>query len=266
MIHSTKNPAIAPIFSNKGVHTYNIDNRDNKDNKNNYCHLDNNSFSTSSVGIASVEALSPEDLSLKPLAFSQEEEALPQLSVAATAPTPLDADQMRGCIFQLFDNGETARQRYKFKIRLNLTDGSNPEFIASLTKDFRNFKKYIPEPYRQDIIDMVGEERHRIKRVTGSFPYCGKLHLNTGIGNRNATKQTEPDTFVIVWWDPEEKGWSGVIKFQNWAHEFDLFTEYLTAKQKAMGVKCQDNWQNPKYDKKVRPLTWAQQRALGEAK
>lgn len=246
--------------STKGVDTYNIDNRDNKDNKNNYCHQedDYNQFLISSVGIASVEALSPEDLSSLSLASSQERGALPHLS-QVRAPTPLDRDQLKGCIMQLFDNGETARQRYKFKIRLNLVDKTNPEFIASLTKDFRNFKKYIPEPYRQDIISMVSEERHRIKKLTGSFPYCGKLHLNTGM---TGTKQTEPDTFVIVWWDPEEKGWSGVIKFQNWAHEFDLFSEYLSAKQKAMGVKCQDNWQNPKYDKKVRPLTWAQQRGF----
>ena len=252
--------SITSNFSKKGVDTYNKDNRDNKDNKNNYCHQvdDDNSFLISSLGIASVEALSPEDLKSLSLASSQEEGALPHLS-KATAPTPLDADQLRGCIFQLFDNGETARQRYKFKIRFNLIDKTTPEFIASLTKDFRNFKKYIPEPYRQDIIEMVTEERHRIKKLTGSFPYCGKLHLNTGM---TGTKQTEPDTFVIVWWDPEEKGWSGVIKFQNWAHEFDLFTEYLTAKQKAMGVKCQDNWQNPKYEKKVRPLTWAQQRGI----
>jgi hypothetical protein len=243
-------------YLKKGVGTYNKDNRDNKENKNNYCLGDNNPFLTSSVGLASNEAPCPEDL--RSLSFSQERGALLHLSKAA-GPTPLDADQIKSCVFQLFDNGETARQRYKFKIRLNLTDKTNPEFIASLTKDFRNFKKYIPEPYRDDIIQMVTEERHRIKKLTGSFPYCGKLHLNTGMTGK---KQIEPDTLVVIWWNPEDKGWSGAIKFQNWAHEFDLFTERLTDKQKAIGVKCQDNWQNPKHDKTVRPLTWAQQRGL----
>lgn len=266
MTQTTKIQTSADIFSNIGVGTYNIDNRDNIDNKDNYCLGDNNSVLTSSIGIASVEALSPEDLLSGLLSFSQKKEAMPQLLVAATAPTPLTANQMRSCIFQLFDNGEAALQRYKFKLRLNLTDGTNPEFIASLTKDFRNFKKYIPEPYRQDIIDMVGQERARIKQLTGGFPYCGKFHFSPGIKNRTATKQTEPDTFVIVWWDPEEKGWSGVLKFQNWAHEFDLFTDRLTVKQRAMGVKCQDTWKNPKYDKTLRPLTWAEQRALGATK
>jgi hypothetical protein len=243
----------------KGVGTYNKDNRDNKDNKNNYCERDNK-FSPRSLGIASDEALESILDNHLSLTSSQEGGALLHLSQAG-APTPnLDSDQIKGCIFQLFDNGETAKQRYKFKIRLNLTDGTNPEFIASLTKDFRNFRKYIPEPYRQDIIDMANEERKLIKRQTGSFPYCGKLHLNTA-HNPTATKQIEPNTFVVVWWDPEDKGWSGIIKFQDWVKEFDLFTEYLTVKQKAMGVKCQDNWQNPKFDKRVRPLTWAEQRA-----
>lgn len=242
----------------KGVDTYNLDNKDNKENKeneNNYCPSDNNSFFIQSLGIASYEALSPLD-------FSQQAETKSLSLLAATAPTPLTRDQIRSCVYQLFDNGEQALQRYKFKIRINLVDGTNPEFIASLTKDFRNFKKYIPEPNRQEVIDMVSIERKRIKKQFGHYPYCGKLHLNNSTTNRTATNQIEPDTFVIVWWDPEEKGWSGIIKIQDWAHEFDLFEQYLTAKQKAMGVKCQDNWQNPKYDKRVRPLTWAQQRGI----
>ena len=239
----------------KGVDTYNLDNRDNKENENNYCPSDHNSFHIQSLGIASYEAQSP-------LGSCQVAKAEPIVLVEATAPTPLSRDQIKSCVYQLFDNGEKALQRYKFKIRFNLTDGSNPEFIASLTKDFRNFKKYIPEPYRQDIIDMVSEERKRIKKVFGHYPYCGKLHFTTGTNKRGATNQIEPDTFVIVWWNPEDKGWSGIIKFQNWAHEFDLFEQYLTDKQRTMGVKCQDSWKNPKYDRTVRPLTWAQQRGL----
>jgi len=237
----------------KGVDTYNKDNKENKENKNNYCPLDYNSFQIQSLGIASYEALSPLD-------FSQVAKAEPIVSVEATAPTPLTADQIRSCVYQLFDNGEQALQRYKFKIRFNLTDGTNPEFIASLTKDFRNFKKYIPEKNRQLIIDVAADERKRIKKLTGSWPYLGKLHANPGAGAHRKTIQIEPDTLVVVWWDAEERGWSGVVKLQNWVHEFDLFDQYLTAKQKSQGVRAQDNWQNPKYNRTVRPLTWAEQR------
>lgn len=249
-------------ISTKGVGYYNKDNRDKKDKT----LQEENTFLSSSDGIASYEALSPEDFLLKPLASSQEEETQSQLLPVATAPTPLDMDQIKSCIFQLFDNGEESSQRYKYKIRLNLTDGSNPEFIASLTKDLRNFKKHIPEPNRQEIIDIVMEERKRIKLATGNWPYIGKLHINPGAGAHRKTIQNEPDTVVIIWWDPEERGWSGVVKIQNWAHEFDLFEDYLTPKQRAQGVRAQDNWKNPKYDTRVRPLTWAEQRALGVAK
>ena len=110
------------------------------------------------------------------------------------------------------------------------------------------------------------EERKRIKALTGNWPYIGKLHINTGAGAHRKTIQNEPDTLVIVWWDPEERGWSGVVKLQNWIHEFDLFTDYLSPKQKSQGVKAQDTWKNPKHDKTIRPLTWAEQRAKGVAK
>lgn len=238
----------------KGVGYYNIDNKENKDKKDNM----QNSFPSSSSGLvadATQNSLCPQDLS-----SSQEREAEPQSSVLVGAPTPLDMNQVKGFIVQLFDNGETAYQRHKLKLRLNLLDNSNPEFIASLTKDIRNFKKYIPEPNRNEIIAIATEERKRIRKEFGVYPYIGKFHLNSGFKNNATNKQIEPDTLAIVWWDAENRGWSGIFKIQNFAREFDLFDQYLTAKQKAQGVKAQDTWRNPKFDKTPRPLTWAQQR------
>ena len=256
---NTKTPS-APIFANRGVGTYNIDNKDNKDNKNNYSERYNR-FALCSSGIEADASLirSSSGPLESPLDLAKGEGALPCLSVAGGAPTPLDSNQVERFIIQLFDNGEQAFQRYKLKIRLNLTDKENPEFIASLTKDLRNFKKYIPEPYRDEIIEMAVQERKRIKDQFGVYPYLGKFHLNLGY---RKTAQTEPDTFVVVWWDDENKGWSGIFKIQNFVREFDLFTTFLTPAQKAQGVKAQDNWKNPKYDKTVRPLTWAEKRGL----
>jgi len=243
----------------KGVGYYNIDNRENKDKKENIA----NRFSLISSGIeadASLERPLSGPLE-SPLDLAKGEGALPCMFPGATGPTPLDADQIRSCIFQLFDNGEESVQRYKYKLRLNLIDGTNPEFIASLTKDLRNFKKHIPGDNRQQIIDVAMAERKRIKQLTGNWPYIGKLHLNPGYDNHRKTIQIEPDTLVVIWWDPEERGWSGAVKLQNWVHEFDLFEQYITPKQRTQGVRAQDNWQNPKYDKRQRPKTWAEQRA-----
>lgn len=252
----TKEQILKSISDNRGVHYYNEDNKENKDNEDNYSEHENR-FRPISFGLASEEALVncfEEDLS------SSQKEAEEDLSSSETLP--LDSDQVERFIIQLFDNGPDAFQRYKLKIRLNLVDKENPEFIASLTKDIRNFKKYIPESCRAEIIQMAQEERQRIKKQYGIYPYLGKFHLNVGAarGKKKVCNQIEPDTFAVVWWDDENKGWSGIFKIQNFAREFDLFTDYLTPKQKLQGVKAQDNWTNPKYDKTVRPQTWAEKR------
>jgi len=244
----------------KGVGYYNIDNKENKNKKENI----ENRFLPISSGIEADASLVAAPLA-SPLDSANGEGALPCTTLAAGAPTPLDQDQIKSCIFQLFDNGEASTQRYKYKLRLNLTDGTNPEFIASLTKDLRNFKKHVPGPNRQAIIDVAMAERKRIKAMTGNWPYIGKLHLNPGYGAHKKTVQVEPDTLVVIWWDADDRGWSGAVKLQNWVHEFDLFEQYVTPKQKAQGVRAQDNWQNPRYDKRSRPLTWAEQRAQQNA-
>lgn len=237
----------------KGVGYYNSYNIDNSYNEYNYA----NRFQALSLGVASGEALSPEDLS------SSQEGAEPLTVVPENqAPTPLDQDQVLGWIAQLFDNGETAFQRYKFKLRLNLTDGASPEFIASLTKDLRNFKKYLPENNRSDILTYVMSKRREIKDHTGSFPYLGKFHFNQGLKTKKqkTSNIVEPDTFVIVWWDPENRGWSAEFMIQNFHQELDMFSEYLTAKQTLQGIKAQEHWRNPKHDQRPRAKTWAEQR------
>ncbi len=252
----TSQEILAHLKLNSGVDYYNEDNKDNEDNENNYSKHENG-FRSLSIGIATDVAQTEIIEGLLPEGQREEEEDL-----SSSETLPLDQDQVERFIIQLFDNGADAFQRYKLKIRLNLTDKTNPEFIASLTKDIRNFKKYVPEPYRDEIIAMAVEERQRIKKQYGVYPYLGKFHFNVGYGakRKNTGNQIEPDTLAIVWWDEDVKGWSGIFKIQNFAREFDLFTEYLTAKQKSQGVKAQDNWTNPKYDQKIRPKTWAEQR------
>lgn len=252
----TSQQILESITSKKGVGYYNEDNEENEDNENNYSEHENR-FRPSSIGLASLSAPQSSSPCSDAVAVPQEEEAL-----ASVETLPLDQDQVERFIIQLFDNGPDAFQRYKLKIRLNLADKTNVEFIASLTKDIRNFKKYIPEPNKNEIIQMAQEERLRVKKQFGVYPYLGKFHLNTGRGpqRKNTGNQIEPDTFAVVWWDDDVKGWSGIFKIQNFAREFDLFTDYLTPAQKAQGVKAQDNWTNPKYDQRVRPKTWAEQR------
>jgi hypothetical protein len=236
----------------KGVGYYNIDNKENKDKKNNYAnddafgtpHLLDNSVGSLSLGIASSEA--QEDIG----SFCSSE-----ILGLDSGPRPI-FDDIKTAIIQLFDNGENTRQRYKVKVRINLTDKQNPEFIANLTKDFRNFQKYIPEECREFIIHEADEIRKHVQKTYGTKPYLGKFHFHSG----EASRQIEPYTFVAVWWNEQERGWSGMLMIHDWIHHFDLFTDYLTDNQKKAGVKCQDTYTHPKH-RKARPLTWAQRQA-----
>lgn len=247
--------------SKKGVGYYNKDNKDKEDKKNkknNYAddvpvglHLLDNICSSLSLDLASREALTADSKAIL---------AAPQaLNPGSEIAENSIYDQMKSALIQLFDNGENTLQRYKCKIRINLTDGSNPEFIANLTKDVRNFKKYIPIEGRKEVIDFITDLRKIVKDKTGYFPYIGKFHYNTQ-GTR--TRTIEPMTAVVIYYDADNKGWSGYLMVYDWIHKFDLFDQYLTDKQRASSVKAQDTFTHPNHQK-ARPLTWAQRRAQG---
>jgi hypothetical protein len=213
-----------------------------------------NEFSSSSSGLAPLIA-SP---CSRP-GLSQGEEVV----VASEEGFTLTEAMIERAPIQLWDNGEKAFRRYKIKVRLNLVnDNENPEFIASLTKDFRNFKKYIPAECRDAIIQKAADLRSEIKLKYDAVPYLGKFHLaNTWNKGRRQANEIEPWTLAAVWWNPEERGWSGAVFIHDWHYVFDLFEENLTAKQKNAGCKAATLYINPKHDKRVRPKTWAQRRA-----
>lgn len=238
----------------KGVH-YNIDNIDNRNNKENIEQM-SNGFLTSSIGVVTDVTPSHEADHLS--SGQKEEGALP--SIGIIQPTPLCENDVKRALTQLFDNGETSSQRYKLKVGIDLVNGERVEFIASLTKDMRNFKKYIPEDSRELILKIANEYRKSIKAKHQTYPYLGKFHMNMGRG-RNIHSQVEPNTIAIVWYNAEERGWSGALMIYDWVYEFDLFDDYVNEKQKKTGLKCQDIWKNPKHDNTERPLTWAQLRA-----
>lgn len=257
------NQSINASSLQNGVH-YN--NEDNKENKDKVCGT-NNVFSSSSSGPSAYASASSQLNSVyDQMSLEESQERNQDDQVGNQQPTPaLHQDLIKRALIQLFDNGENSPQRYKAKIRLNLVDDENPEFVASLTRDMRNFKKYIPEECRDEIIKFATDLTQWVKQVYGVKPHLGKFHLNQGRG-KHVHSQVEPYCVVGVWWDPDNKAWSGWLKMYDWDYEFDLFTEYLTANQKAQGCKGQHLFTNPKFDTKVRPKTWAQQRAEKAAK
>lgn len=196
--------------------------------------------------------------SQQPMLAGQQEGGLPDPKaepVLEAAPV-LDEDQVLRCVIQLFDNGEGERQRYKLKVRLNLKDGSNAEFVAPLTKDRRNFVRYIPEPGRAEIIKSADQFAKEVKKKFEVRPWLGKPHFNRGRSQSKIRNQIEPESFVGVYYNQQEHGWSGLIKIYNFAILFDLYDD-MTFKQKLSGVKGQTLWVNSKYQQ-PRPQTWAQ--------
>jgi len=255
----TLNAQNQAFLNDSGV-DYNKDNRDNKENKDNKLSM-NNTCGSRSLDLGANAPLESE-LNIVVSGQQEEEKASPDADpFGALAPTPmLDIDMVDTAIVQLFDNGEAAAQRYKLKIRLNLQDGENPEFIANLTKDRRNFKKFIPEECREEILAMADAARTRIKEVTGSYPYIGKFHYNEGHGAHSHRTQIEPHTLAVVWFNPVDKAWSCSVNLYNFNAKLDLFTDHVTEKQKKTNVKAQATWQHPRIQKQNRPKTWAERR------
>jgi hypothetical protein len=172
-------------------------------------------------------------------------------------------DQIKRAIIQFFDNGEGVPQRYKIKVRLNLVDKDNPEFIATLTKDWSNFTKYIPAECKDQIKEFAQVFRAQIKRDYNTSPYLGKFHLNQGRapGMTRAFTQIEPWTVAAVWYDNENTAWRYHLQIQDWIQKGVLTSANLTPAQQKIGVKAQDLYINPKYETRQRPKTWAELRA-----
>jgi hypothetical protein len=243
---------------------YKLDNKENRDNilaneATSSADEDNTCLSSSS-GLASLSAsqdIPPQvevsSLGVGNLAKENPEEDLRDLC----------EDQIKRAIVQFFDNGEGTPQRFKIKVRLNLTDKDNPEFIATLTKDWSNFTKYIPLECKDQIKDFAQKFKAQIKKDFNIAPYLGKFHLNQGRRpdvNRAFT-QIEPWTVSAVWYDNENAIWHYYLQIQDWIRSGTFSSAHLTAAQQKIGVKGQDLFVNEKYETRQRPKTWAEIRA-----
>lgn len=253
---------------NSGVGYYNKENKENTKNKENevniyknevtsFCDKENICLSDGS-GLASLSASQTSVL---------HDTAIP---VATSNPTGnpaevLNEDMISRAVIQLWDNGEKSRQRYKLRVRFNLIDKENPEFIAAVSKDMRNFKKYIPEECYDEIVELARNLRVQIKEHFHTYPLIGKFHYNNGWSEekQKAYIQIEPWTFAGAWYDTHHEGWEAWLKVYDWQAKISLSDEYLTDNQKKQGVIAQAVWTNSKYNTTQRPKTWAERRKAG---
>jgi hypothetical protein len=188
-----------------------------------------------------------------------QEEAI--VSKATSSSTPLQESDVLRCLVQMWDNGEHSRQRYKLKVRLNLKDGTDVDFIAALTKDPRNFIKHTAN--KELARDWRDQSNANIKKNFNVKPWLGKFHMVQTAYSSSYHKQTvEPNCFATVWWDDEAKDWSTTFMIYEFAlEEVDMQSRNITDKQRAQGCRSSRLWINPSHNKIERPLTWAEQRA-----
>lgn len=182
--------------------------------------------------------------------------------VGIICSTPLSESNVLRSITQLWDNGEQAKQRYKLKVRLNLTDGSSVDFIAPLTKDPRNFIKHTAD---RDLARQWRDQSiQQIRKNYGVRPWLGKFHMvQNSYSSKYQKLAIEPNCFATVWWDEEAREWSATIIIYNFAQEeIDMQSRNVSKAQWDKGCRSSRLWVNPQHDKTKRPLTWAETVAL----
>ena len=225
--------------------------------------------SISSLALVAVAPqVSPEDLSLC------QEEAEQDFShsqyQAPTSPRDLIKEQMikRALVQYYVNEGSQTLQKKKLKVRLNIDLGQgqgveNVDFIAALTTDLGNFKKYHPEESRQEIQAWADQCRRDIQAQWQCKPQLGKLHMSRGWrANKSQVNQIEPWTAVLVWYAPEQRRYYAWVKIYEWEEILELTNDTITDKQAKTNLKAQKLWHNPRHLQLVRPQTWAQQRGL----
>jgi hypothetical protein len=240
-----------------GVGYYNIDNKDNKDNKDNG--LSTSSWHQSSTPPQMNQEATLNEAVLLPLERDSQERE--EVVMEDESPTPtLAEEQIARALYTFYDNGESAKQRYKLKVTLNLAENQNEreEFIATLTKDRRNFKKYLPEG-AEAMLEFVDGIRGYVKENYNTYPYIGKFHYNHGWNSQQEQRNTnEPYCAAAVYWDGSN--WIAVSMLYDFLHTESLAKNGLTPQQKKTNAIAHAIWFNPLHNKQKRNGTFRDKR------
>jgi hypothetical protein len=246
--------------SAKGIDYYNEDNKDNKEKEENEDII--------AGAVAPCNGVNPLASPWSGCA-TEEEVAVPPVNPVmglGSATAILDKSKVLRAAVQLFDNGPAEPQRYKLKVRLNLVDGTHVEFIAALTQRIQNFKKHIPQPYTDALIDAARMFREQIFRKYSVYPFLGKFHRNLGRSAKNTrnVKNIEPNTMAVVWFNTEDQHWTYTFQIHDLVIQGDLDETYVSAKQQQVGLLAKDLWTNGTVGdpyKEQRPLTYMEMMA-----
>ena len=166
-------------------------------------------MSTSSFGLVAYapEVSSPEGLLSERGQEIAKQDFSHHLYQAPTSPNDLIKSlHVKRAVVQYYQNTQSNQlQKHKLKVRLNCDFGDgeeNVEFIAALTQDLGNFKKYHPECSREYMQQWTEGTRTAIKRAYDVKAYMGKFHNNNGWRQGHSqVNQIEPWTAVLVYYN-----------------------------------------------------------------
>lgn len=215
---------------------------------------------TSFVSLGRTSSSDASHLSKDTLLAQDSSESREREVVMEGEEAPLGNHNVKRAIIQLFNNDSGTR---KLKIRLNLDDDTNAEFIAPLQprSNLTNFLRYTADAKEEARQVFVGLRKH-IKNTLGVTPQQGKFHER--VGARTGSKQTiqvEPGCYGAIGWCAEDKQYQcWIVLYGLELLAIPLSDEHITAAQKRSNVRGQYLWINPKFDTRVRPKTWAQKR------
>ena len=231
-------------FASNGVDYYNIDNKlIIKDNKENIAR---------NISSRLTEANASLNLS------SSQEVAKPESISEIQAPTPPSDLTVVRMITQLFYN-DNSTQKHKLKVRLNHTDKTNTEWIATLNKDARVFRKH-------NDLELARGWISRTRQVFSTEqgykqPYLGKFHCHKDARGPVPGNLKEPGCFASVAYNTHDESWYAMIAIYDWIGIYEYDYNY-TKKQKQQGVKAQLVYTNPKLYAQRGGETWAQRNGL----
>jgi hypothetical protein len=235
-----------------GIDYYNIEKE--KDNR-------EEDITTSCRSSLLAEATPPTHREVESLDSSPREEGEPLDSGAEEEP--LGPHNVKRALFTLFNNDNGRRN---LAVRLNLTDGTNAEFVAAVQQK-SNLTNYLKHTgiYKETAREWFTGIRKYCKQEMGVMPQTGKWHLNQKKrGTGLQTIQVEPQCYGSVAYDKESTEYMLFVKMYDLMIMNELMTsESLTEKQRAQGVRGQFLWINPRFDDRQRPKTFAQLRKEG---
>ena len=176
---------------------------------------------------------------------------------------PLSDLNVKRALFTMFNNDGGRRN---LAVRLNLADDTNADFVASLQprSNITNYLKHTGE-FKESAREWFRAVR-KYGKENYTMPQQGKWHENVHRKGKTLQPiQVEPMCYASAAYDPEDKQYVMFVKLYDlilW--DVPLDAGYLSAKQKETGVRGQYLWINPRFDTRVRPLTWAQKRQIAK--